>query len=161
MYVDPENFFHSLLAYQVARAAAQTPAVAVKYQQTPRELWRWRAVEENANQALYTIVRPYGGPNMVRDPKPRFSIQWSTWGTDPAEAFRRSQVLFEALLSDQFQPLRMVTIPGYLADTTTADGQYTIVSTDPLNRPGLVGNDDRGRTQVVFNCDVACVRKTS
>ncbi len=156
MAFDPNNFLYSLARHVVTRSAAMSPAVVIKLDELPRELWIHRAID-NESADLYSVLRIYGGGRMVRDSIARPSVQCLTIGGNAAVAMARGQLMFEMLcLDDLGQPLRMQEIDAYkLAPSgMETDGQYVLVAVDPLQRPGLMSSDDNGRTSVVFNFDV-------
>lgn len=153
MPIDLNNFLHSFARHMAARAGAFVPATEIAYAGVPRSLWLWGAIEADS-EPLYSVLRIYGGPSMVKHPLPRYSVQCQTVGPLVTAAVSRAQTLFEALLEDDGQPLRMQQIGGYTLADDAPDGGYKLVGVDPVQRPGLIGRDERGRAMVVFNFDV-------
>ena len=150
-----DNFLHSLATFIVAQAAALSPPVTLAYQATPRALWRNLAREADAADP-YSTLRFYGGPPWNRyHPLLRQSVQVQTIGTDDVAALQRSWALFQTLQDAAGRPLRMTVIPGTVADSSTANGTWMIVSVDALQRPGSTSRDDRGRSVVTWNFEIA------
>jgi hypothetical protein len=178
MIIDLNNFLHSLAIFMVTNAAAQTPAVTLKYTQTnvPRDLWRNQVVEKDPNNSSvqgaadpYSVLAITGGPPTGNDPVERLSIQCMTRATAVAgqdEAMGRAKCLYETLLdvnpsSGAFlQPLRNFVIDGANVDGTLSDQQYKAISVEMRSRPGKIGTDDRGRAMVSFNFEIAFTAQT-
>jgi hypothetical protein len=159
--ISPANFAHSLARYMVDRASSFRPPVVLRYAEAdiPRDLYRNRAIEgEHTTDALYSVLRQTGGPNTYRYPQARFSFQVHTVATVTDDGLDRAQALFETLCDGLGQPLRMTEIAAYRAADDGVEGLYRIVAVDFLNRPGLVGVDERGRANVSFNFDVGFYR---
>jgi hypothetical protein len=150
--IDPNNLLHSLATFM---AAATSPAL--QYAGTPRELFYNTAVEQDASPTLLACCRPYGGAGQGHDPLQRWSIQCRTKAKDAALAMARAQSLYATLLGADGVPLRMKVIDA-LTTADAADGHYTLVAVQPLQRPGLVAAEERGRFDAVFNFDLSVFR---
>lgn len=148
MTIDPTNFLHSLATFI---AAAVSPAIA--YAATPRALWLFRAREPEAADP-YSVLRIYPGSALFYDPLQFWSVQCETTGQADA-AITRSQALFATLLAADGTPLHMKVIAATKIDgTADTPASYRLVGVDLLQRPGILGSDDKGRHRAVFNFDV-------
>lgn len=159
-----DDFLHSLCRWMVAQAAALIPTVGINYATgTLDQLFRWEANESSADPALYSVVTIYSGrsaqPDYLR-PTPRLNLQVATVGQSNKAAVARAEILFNALTAADGTPMRMQTIPGYLAADNTASGHWLIVNADRIQRPGLAGRDDRNRPRFAFNFEVE-IQQTS
>jgi|GEM_PF-2626330 len=162
MINDPNNFLNSLIQFVIAAAAAQTPAVTlVLPPASGANIWRNKIVEPIAGTpAPVSILRYYAGPARQFEAQARAAIQCYTLGFDEEAAQARAQALYECFLAATGLPLRMVTINGYKAADQSSDGTWRLVSVDLVQTPGKIGVDDRGRTEVSFNLDVAFCKLT-
>lgn len=149
--IDPNNFLHSLATFMATGASLAYGSGSV------RALWRNQVVEKAggitaADPASWLVI--YGGPASNWDPQARRTIQCGTVGTGQDLTLRQAQRLFETLLDAEGHPLRMKVITGLNATSGAADGQWTLVSVDLLQAPGLVGVDERNRPRAIFNFEV-------
>jgi hypothetical protein len=149
MAVNVNNFVHSL-ALQLASATSLAYATA------PRAIWRHRAIEDQAADP-YSVLRVYGGSPLMWHPLPRLSLQVWTLGTSDDAALAQAQRLAEAFTDTDSLPRHGWVFAGQSTAGST-DGTWRIVSCDILQRPGLVGRDDRGRAEVVFNVDLGFLK---
>ena len=169
MTFNPTDFLHSLAKYIVARAGAFTPPVAIQYAGTPRQLWRQRATENtpggpNVCADPYTVMRVYSAPPLMWYPLIKLSVQFQTVASDSGGGdeggLAQAWIVFRTLLDDQGHPARMLAVNAFKAADDAAHGSpYTLVALDPLQRPGLVGRDDRGRALWTWNAEIE-VRKS-
>jgi hypothetical protein len=156
----PSNFLHSLCVWVAAStslAYGQTPSTI-----GPWAIWRSKGLKDIiGGQKVYTdpfsAFRIYAGGNGSEYfPTPELAIQCQTMASVAAgeeAALNRAQILFAAACLDTTLglPIRMVTIPAYLADQATADGHYLLRNVDFAGRPGLTGRDEQDRPIATFN----------
>lgn len=164
MHYSPADFLHSLVRFMVERAGAFSPPLQLNYADhgnaagEPRDLWRNNAVEERSANP-HSVLRIYGGPGTLKHPKPVVSVQVRTSGSDDDAALNRAQALFETLLEDDGEPLRMRRITAYNVTQDVPDGEWMLVHVDFLQRPGMVGRDEHTkRAQIVSSFDVGFYR---
>lgn len=156
MRLDPNQFLHSLCKFLVTQAAALTPAVTLAYAPASgnADLWYNQALEANSNDP-YSVLRTYPGPPLDwAQMADKLNVQVETVGGSDGAALARGQVLFECFTSLDGLPLRMKTFSAYDVATNTADGTFLLVAAIPLQRPGLIGRDERQRANVVFNLEL-------
>jgi hypothetical protein len=139
MPIDYDNFADRLCAFLAAAAGAA-------YTSVPRAVWRHSAVEADAADP-YSVVKIYGGEI------PWVSVQVMTVGTSVAAAFGQAGKLLNGLLDAAGRPMRMVVIQ---AAGGGAAG-IRVNAAMPRQPPSLIGRDERGRAEVVFNVDLAVV----
>lgn len=153
--MNPADFLHSLIRHIAATASLAYASG------TPRALWRNQIIEAAGGTAIAAAdpsswLLIYGGPAQNYEGLPRFTVQCGTRGASADLALARAQKIYEALLeSTSSYPHQRKTINGYKAADDTADGTWTIVSIDFLQRPGAIGLDAKDRQQFVFNFEVA------
>lgn len=154
------DFLHSLLTWMVGNAAAFTPAVTLAYVATPRQLWRQQA-DEAAAADPYAVLRTYPGPPLQWSPLAKMNLQVQVTASQTAgdeAGLQLAWVLFQTLVESDGKPVRMRTINGFKAADNTADGTYLLHHLDPLQRPGSMFRDDRGRSGWGFNVEVGFYR---
>jgi hypothetical protein len=154
--LDPNQFLHSLCKFLVTQAAALSLAVTLAYAPASgnADLWYNFGKEEFSNDP-YSVLRTYPGPPLdwghMSD---KLNVQVETVGSSDAAALARAQAIFECFTSLDGLPLRMKTFTAYDVDTNTANGIFLLVAALPLQRPGLIGRDERDRAQIVFNLEL-------
>lgn len=145
MNLDPINFLHSL-------ATAIAEMNSLNYADEPRQIWICEG-DENMSDDTWSILRITGGPAPGFDPQPRISVQVLTMGNNTIPAIRQATAIYNALLDDDHLPRRMWRIDGFTVDEE-ADGSWTIISVDPLQKPQHIRVDGRDRQTVSFNIDL-------
>lgn len=100
------------------------------------------ADEQNA-AAVYSVLRPYGG-RIDQTPVPAVSVQCMTVAKSPAESLARAQSIADRLRDSAGRTKRNLAITGFVVKAVTA-----------MTAPGLIGVDDKGRAQCVFNFDAS------
>ena len=151
MAIDVNSFLDALGAYMVARAAAQSPPLAIAL---AADLWLHEAVEadvpqENGRTKPYSVLAAYNVA-LPYVPVPVVSVQCRTVGFGNQATFARAAALFNTLLDAEGKPLRMTQVPA-------ASPAYRLNGVD-LRGPSLIGRDDKGRPEVVFNVDAKIVK---
>ena len=146
----PANLMHSLLLWLEG-------LTALKYASTPRQLWRQQAAEGSACADPYSVISLTGGAELSADPTERLSVQVMTIGTTIEAAMNRARTIFEAVLLADATPILNRTITGKTT-AGVADGTYRIISIAAMQRPTLLGVDERGRARVSFNWEVSVSR---
>lgn len=141
MALDLVNFHHALATWMAAQCS---PALTY-----PGDLWRNQAPELNAPDP-YSVLRPYDG-QVPWVPVLQISLQIMTVGTGNDACLNRARSLFNTLLDAQGRPLRMQVIPA-----ASGGPSYRINGVDPTV-PGLIGRQERGRAEVVFNARVKVI----
>jgi hypothetical protein len=121
-----------------------------------RNLWR-NAPDEKNSLDPYTVLRLYPGPAQTYESFiPRLNIQVQTVASaslgDDA-ALSQSQQLFASLQDANNRPLRMTQMVGRIV--TSYLPSYTVISVKPLQRPGVISRDERGRAIATWNMEVA------
>lgn len=151
MPIDPNNFLHSLALFMASAAGLNYASAA-----QPRALWRNLAVEQDGQFTdPYSVLRIYPGPPLRFDPLQRWSVQCETTGKSSDGTLARAQAWFGTLLAADGTPLQMKTIGAVKVDgSADTPASYRLVGIDLLQRPGLLGVDDRKRHRAVFNFDV-------
>lgn len=151
---DPNAFIHSLAKYIAATAS-------IEYASTPRALW-CHQVDEVAGIVTdpHTVLKVTGGDGTDWSVLASMSLQAMTTAANPALALTRAQAVYECFLDAQRRPLRMLTINGFVPFTATANGTWRILSANPIQSPGIIGLDAKGRSLVSFNVDVTFLKLT-
>ena len=151
MVIDPVNFLHSM-------ALAIATATSLKYATTPRQIFIDRAVEDANAADPYSVIRAFGGAATSWEVVPSLSIQVMTVGSSPAAALRRAMILFEALLDSDGRPRQAWTFAGKIRETGVSDGTWRVVATSLDGRPGIIGVDEKNRSQCSFNMTMSVTK---
>lgn len=157
MAINLDNFLHSL-AEALASACALSYRHGVATAAAKANIFR-HGVDEGFALWPYTVLRSYSGSAGAGFVRPaRVAVQAMTRGTAPA-AIDRAQAIFESLCDGAGCGRMGWTIPGYLANTATADGSWRIIAVEMAQRPGVIGAaDERGNVEVGFNADLEFCR---
>lgn len=148
--IDAVAFHHSLCLHLATTAS-------LSYLTQPRQLWRGQAVEA-ASTDPFAVATMYPGSPSQWHPLQQFSVQFMTTGTNADSAMALARSLWSACHDSDGRPARMRTIDGWtVAGVEAAD--YVIVSANPLQSPGVIGVDDRRRTQIAFSVDLGVFQK--
>lgn len=167
--LDIDSFLHSLCTWVVAQAAALSTPATIPYGGSGGQLFRWEADEDTAgNAGLYSVITPYGGrpeSSSWTRPKPIIALQVATFAAANKAGGGRAQMLFDLIATDIPEgglgsPCRMRTIPGLLASDSSGDGSWLLINADYIQRPGLVGRNDRNQGKWVFNVNLG-IQKAS
>jgi hypothetical protein len=150
MILNAANLMHSLCLWLET-------ATSLKYATTPRAIWRGQAAEGASCADTYSVVRLYGGAELVHDPVEVLAVQVMTVGTTVEGAMSQARKLFEAVLNADGTPKIGWTIAGKTT-AGVADGTWRIISIAAMQRPTVIGVDERGRSEVSFNWEL-CVSR--
>jgi hypothetical protein len=149
MTLNAANFLHSLCLWLET-------ATGLKYQTTPRQLWRTAGVEGTDCADPYAVVRIYGG-SAGYDPTEVLSVQVMAQGTGAEAVMALSRKLFEAATNVDGTPVQGRTITGKTT-AGAADGTWRLASIIPMQRPTVLGVDDLGRCEISFNWEIVVSR---
>lgn len=138
MTIDPRSFMQKLATWMAA-------AAAIEHAGTPRGLFLWNAIEKDA-ATTFSVLQVYGGGEVPWVGVPVLPIQCKTTGSDPA-AWTQAQKLFNTLFD---------ATSGLPVRNATIDSQRVIGFTN-IRVPALIGRDEQGRAQIVFNFDAQAV----
>ena len=139
-----------------ALATLMASATGLAYATMPRALWRDQAVENSsANPAIcadpYSVLRIYAGA-LPWVPVPSLSIQCKTTATTLADGWTQANALFGSLLDGGLRSVRMLSVPA-----VNGGPNYRLNGADP-RPPALLGRDERGRGEIVFNFSAEIVK---
>lgn len=159
MIVDPVNFLHSLLL-QVASSASLVYA-ATATTDAPRQLWHSQADETQPTLCapVYTVAAIYPGSVQINEAMQEMAVQFVTTGVEVA-ALRQAWAVRDALCDSAGTPRTQWTFASKVFPGTVDDGGggWRVLGVDIRQRPGKVGKDDQGRSQISFNADISFSR---
>ena len=150
MTLDLDKFLDQLAKWFVTRAAAISPAVTLKYETTPRDLWVHSATETVGCADVYSIFSVYGGGRSDLAGENRIPVQIMTFAGDPGAALTRASFL-HGLFFDQTTKKPLLNV-----DLT----DFKFLGPVNLRPPGMTGRDDKDRWTAVSNFDAVIVAKT-
>jgi hypothetical protein len=139
MPVDARQFLLQLAPWMASNA---TPAV--EFAATPRGLFLWEAVEDDA-KPVYSVLSIYGG-DVAWVGLTTLSIQCTTTGK-AAAAWPQAQALFKTMFDAAGIPVRGLLLTG-----------FKVLGFTSPRVPSHIGQDDKGRSEIVFNVDAQVVK---
>lgn len=123
------------------------------------DLWVHQAIEGQASNP-YAVLSVYtSSANGELQPVAVASVQIMAVGSDSVETLGLICSLYDALFTDDGEPrhgwqlpVQLVAGDGTLSESTTDAIEVRLFI--PQSGPGIVGRDDRGRSQATLNFDV-------
>ena len=109
------------------------------------------AIDRVVGADPYSVLRIYAGA-LPWVPVPSLSIQCKTTATTLADGWTQANALFGSLLDGGLRSVRMLSVPA-----VNGGPNYRLNGADP-RPPALLGRDERGRGEIVFNFSAEIVK---